>query len=502
MIFRQPFFIILLERLNTMSASGFAISEYHDIKPIYQKLEKLVSLPLQHIAPQKMQEYMDFYNQKCPNSKAVYEKAQQYIPGGVQHNLAFNHPFPLAFNKADGAYLYDIDGNSYIDFLQAGGPTVLGSNYASVREKAIALINECGPSTGLLHEYEYKLAELICKHIPSVEKFRMLGSGTEAVMGALRLARIKTGKKKIIKIGGAYHGWSDQMVYDLRIPGTRFFDAKGIPFMMHWHTQAVPPNDIEGLESTLKWNQLRGGTAAVILEPLGPESGTYPVYKEFAQQARALCNKYGALLIFDEVVTAFRVGMSSAQGYFGVKPDLTIFGKVVAGGYPSAGGIGGRADLMDGLAAGLQGGKKVKVGGTMAANPLSCCAGYYTLLEIEKTNACEKAGEAGDRITRGLNGLIDKYGLPFVAYNQGSICHLEAAGTLFVKIKLLKIKSVLAEINERKKLMEEYGAAYMAEGIVTLAGSRLYCSMADTDEVVDEALNRFERVFKHVEKRN
>jgi glutamate-1-semialdehyde 2,1-aminomutase len=502
MIFRQPFFTILLERLNTMSASGFAISEYHDIKPIYQKLEKLVSLPLQHIAPQKMQEYMDFYNQKCPNSKAVYEKAQQYIPGGVQHNLAFNHPFPLAFNKADGAYLYDIDGNSYIDFLQAGGPTVLGSNYASVREKAIALINECGPSTGLLHEYEYKLAELICKHIPSVEKFRMLGSGTEAVMGALRLARIKTGKKKIIKIGGAYHGWSDQMVYDLRIPGTRFFDAKGIPFMMHWHTQAVPPNDIEGLESTLKWNQLRGGTAAVILEPLGPESGTYPVYKEFAQQARALCDKYGALLIFDEVVTAFRVGMSGAQGYFGVKPDLTIFGKVVAGGYPSAGGIGGRADLMDGLAAGLQGGKKVKVGGTMAANPLSCCAGYYTLLEIEKTNACEKAGKAGDRITNGLNVLIDKYGLPFVAYNQGSICHLEAAGTLFVKIKLLKIKSVLAEINERKKLMEEYGAAYMAEGIVTLAGSRLYCSMADTDEVVDEALNRFERVFKHVEKRN
>jgi glutamate-1-semialdehyde 2,1-aminomutase len=224
------------------------------------------------------------------------------------------------------------------------------------------------------------------------------------------------------------------------------------------------------------------------------------VYKEFAAQARALCDQYGALLIFDEVVTAFRIGMSGAQGYFNVKPDLTIFGKVVAGGYPSAGGIGGRSDLMDGLAAGLQGGKKVKVGGTMAANPLSCCAGYYTLLEIERTNACQKAGQAGDRITKGLNFLIDKYALPFVAYNQGSICHLEAAGTLFVKIKLLKIKSVLAEINERKKLMEEYGAAFMAEGIVTLAGSRLYCSMADTDEVVDDSLERFERVFKNVQK--
>ncbi|HOY42919.1 MAG TPA: aminotransferase class III-fold pyridoxal phosphate-dependent enzyme, partial [Chitinophagales bacterium] len=264
--------------------------------------------------------------------------------------------------------------------------------------------------------------------------------------------------------------------------------------------QAVPPNDIDALESKLKWNRLRGGTAAVILEPLGPESGTYPVYKEFTQQARDLCDKYGALLIFDEVVTAFRVGMSGAQGYFNVKPDLTIFGKVVAGGYPSAGGIGGKAEYMDGLAAGLQGGKKVKVGGTMAANPLSCCAGYHTLLEIEKTNACEKAGKAGDRITTGLNQLIDKYGLPFVAFNQGSICHLEAAGTLYVKIKLLKIKSVLAEINERKKLMEEYGAAYMAEGIVTLAGSRLYCSMADTDDVIDDALNRFENVFKNVKK--
>ncbi len=483
-----------------MSNTGFSISDYHDIKPIYKKLDHLVSLPLQQIKPEAMENYMDYYKTKCTKSRAIYEDAQQYIPGGVQHNLAFNYPFPLAFTKAEGAHLFDADGNKYIDFLQAGGPTVLGSNYPLVREKAIELINECGPSTGLLHEYEYKLAELICRNIPSVERFRMLGSGTEAVMGALRLARIKTGNKKIIKIGGAYHGWSDQMVYDLRIPGTRFFDAKGIPFMMHWHTQAVPPNDIDALESTLKWNRLRGGTAAVILEPLGPESGTYPVYKEFAQQARDLCDKYGALLIFDEVVTAFRVGMSGAQGYFNVKPDLTIFGKVVAGGYPSAGGIGGKAEYMDGLAAGLQGGKKVKVGGTMAANPLSCCAGYYTLLEIEKTNACEKAGKAGDRITKGLNLLIDKYELPFVAFNQGSICHLETAGTLYVKIKLLKIKSVLAEINQRKKLMEEYGAAYMAEGIVTLAGSRLYMSMADTDEVVDDALNRFENVFKNVKK--
>ena len=489
--------------MSAKKEPGFAISEYHDVKPIYEKLNRLVKLPLQHIEPVAMQEYLNYYDTKCQQSKEKFEEAKKYIPGGVQHNLAFNYPFPLTFVKAEGAYLYDIDGNKYIDFLQAGGPTILGSNFPAVREKCIELLEYCGPSTGLLHEYEIKLAKLICDYFPSVEQFRMLGSGTESVMGALRLARVKTGKRKVIKIGGAYHGWSDQMVYDLRIPGTKFFDAKGIPFMMHWDTQAVPPNDIDALERTLKWNRFRGGTAAVLLEPIGPESGTYPVYKEYCADVRALCDKYSALLIFDEVVSAFRIGMSGAQGYFDVKPDLTIFGKIVAGGYPAAGGIGGRADLMDGLAAGLAGGKGskiVKVGGTMAANPLSSCAGYYTLQEIIKNNACEKAGQAGDKLTKGLNRLIDQYGLPFVAYNQGSVCHLEAAGTLFEKIEILKIKSVLDRIFHRKKLMEEYGAAYMAEGIVTLAGSRLYMSMATTDEVVEDALNRFENVFKNVQK--
>ena len=176
------------------------------------------------------------------------------------------------------------------------------------------------------------------------------------------------------------------------------------------------------------FNRLRGGTAAVILEPVGPESGTRPVDFGYNQGARELCDKYGALLIFDEVVTAFRLGLSGAQGYFGVRPDLTVFGKVVAGGYPSAGGLGGRRDLMSCLAAGIQGGqKRALVGGTLAANPLSSAAGYHTLLEIERTGACAKAGAAGDRLIRGLKALIARYCLPFVAYNQGSICHLETS---------------------------------------------------------------------------
>jgi len=482
--------------------AGFAIEEYHDVGSVYEKLDALISQPIKPIKRDEMESYLEKFEKKYASSKLVIEEAKKYIPGGVQHNLAFNYPFPVVFSKAEGAYLYDKDGNRHIDFLQAGGPTVLGSNYSYVREKVIELLNECGPSTGLFHEYELKIAEFICKHFPSVEMFRMLGSGTEAVMAAIRVARLATGKKKVIKMGGGYHGWSDQMVYALRIPGTAGFEAHGIPRSCRKHTQEVFPNDIDALERQLKINRLRGGTAAVILEPMGTESGTRPVDFDYNKQARELCDKYGALLIFDEVVTGFRIGLSGAQGYFDVKPDLTVFGKVVAGGYPAAGGLGGSVDLMEYLAAGIQSGKKrAMVGGTMAANPLSSAAGYYTLLEIEKQDACAKAGKAGDRLTKGLQLLIEKYKLPYVAYNQGSICHLEISGTLFLPVNMKKpwtIPRTLKEIKVRKHMMEEMGAAYMYEGIVTLAGSRMYTSMADTDEVIDDALNRFEKVFQKI----
>ena len=194
-----------------------------------------------------MQDFLNYFDTKCVKSKALIEEAKQIIPGGVQHNLAFNYPFPLAIEKAHGAYLWDVDGNQYIDFLQAGGPTVLGSNYAPVREKVFELLQACGPVTGLFHEYELKLAQLIQRYMPSIEMFRMLGSGTESVMAAIRAARAFTGKKKVIKVGGAYHGWSDQMVYGLHIPGTGRSEATGIPRGVSGHTQEVFPNDLGAL---------------------------------------------------------------------------------------------------------------------------------------------------------------------------------------------------------------------------------------------------------------
>ena len=382
----------------------------------------------------------------------------------------------------------------------------------------------------------------------------MLGSGTESVMAAIRVARCATKKKRIIKVGGAYHGWSDQMVYGLKIPGSRqFLESHGIPGS-YKTTDEVRPNDLKMLEAMLKKNALRGGTAAVIVEPVGPESGTRPIDLEYNLRARILAKKYGALFIFDEVVTGFRVGLHGAAGYFftenygypyndekalvdgqewiiddkkaekqedgSVKvvkfkrpatnrdmyPDLTIFGKIVAGGYPSAGGVGGKREYVSLMAAGLAGmGKKAYVGGTLAANPLSSYAGYLAICEIEKNDACAKAGRAGDRLAAGLKELVKKYNLPYVVYNQGSIVHLECTGAMSYDfssmslfgsiIPMLKKKP---EMLRRKVAMEQMGAAYMRHGIVTLAGSRLYTSMADTDEVIDAALAQFDATFKDV----
>jgi glutamate-1-semialdehyde 2,1-aminomutase len=475
-----------------------AISEWHDTDDIYDRFKALLAQPPRPIRRDRMQEFLGYFETRCTRSKALTDEAKQYIPGGVQHNLAFNYPFPLAVKEAEGAYLWDVDGNRYIDFLQAGGPTVLGSNYAPVRQRVVELLQTSGPVTGLFHEYELKLAELINRFMPSVEMFRMLGSGTEGAMAAIRAARTFTGKKKVIKFGGAYHGWSDPLVYGLHIPGTRRREATGIPRGASAHTQECFPNDLGHLRRLMQFNRLRGGTAAVIVEPVGPESGTRPVRRDFNQRVRELCDEFGTLLIFDEVVTGFRLGMGGAQGYFGVKPDLTVFGKCITGGYPMAGGVGGRRDVMMCFAAGIGGtGERAYVGGTLSANPLSCVAGYHALLEMERTDAPVVAGRAGDRLTRGLQSIIERLELPFVAYNQGSIVHLETSGVMLLDMK--HPLKVLRELSPRKHMMEEMGAAYMSQGLVTLAGSRMYTSMADTDDVIDDALDHFETVLASVE---
>lgn len=481
------------------AAGSYAISEYPDVPGIMRRLKALVDQPVRGLKHDAMLDVLGYFDHKCAASRELTDRAKTRIPGGVQHNLAFNYPFPLAVDRADGAYLTDRDGNTYIDFLQAGGPTILGSNYAPLNERVAAVIAESGPVTGLFHEYELKLAEAINRFMPHIEMYRSLGSGTEAVMAAVRAARAFTGKKMVIKVGGAYHGWSDTLVYGLRVPGTYRMNAKGIPFGATSQTREAFPHDIGALRRKLAENRALGGTAAIVVEPLGPESGTRPAPRDFNGRVRELCDEFGALLIFDEVVTGFRVGMGGAAGYFGVKPDLTVLGKAVAGGYPMAGGVGGRTDIMALFGSGLDGksGAHIQVGGTLSANPLSCAAGYFAIEEMARTNAPVIAGRAGDRLTKGLQRLIDRFGLPYVAYNQGSIVHLECSGVMLLDMH--HPMKLLRENKARKQLMERMGAAYTAHGLITLAGSRMYTSMADTDAVIDDALARFEQVFALVE---
>ena len=500
---------VTYRQIKGKTEQGYGVTRWADAHSINASLKQLTQKDIYGVDKETYNDIVEnYFDKKCAKSKEITTEAKQYIPGGVQHNLAFNMPFPMCMVKAEGAYLYDLDGNKYFDFLQAGGPTILGSNYKEVQNEAIKLIKGCGPTTGLFHEAELLIAKEINKHMPNVEMFRMLGSGTESVMAALRIARCATKKKHIIKIGGAYHGWSDQMVYGLKIPGTRnYLESFGIPGYVYRGIDEVRPNDLAMLKAYLDLNQLRGGTAAVILEPAGPESGTRPIDWEYNAAVRALCDAYGALLIFDEVVTGFRLGVGGAQGLFDVTPDLTIFGKIVAGGYPAAGGVGGKREYVSLLAAGVAGGaKKAYCGGTLAANPLSAMAGYVAIKEIAKTDACVKAGRAGDRLTDGLEKLVKQYKLPYVVYNQGSICHLECTAPMSFDfstmnplgpIKALSKKDMMMT---RTEAMKRMGAAYMSHGIVTLAGSRLYTSMADTDEIIDEALNHFEDVFKIVKK--
>jgi glutamate-1-semialdehyde 2,1-aminomutase len=476
------------------------IASWPEPEEVYARLERLTRAPVRRLRRDRLTDYLARLSSRCGRSKALAADARRFIPGGVQHNLAFNFPFPLAMQKAEGPYLWDVDGNRYIDFLQAGGPGLLGNNYAPVRDKVIEVLRECGPSTGMFHEYELKLAELIVRLVPSVETFRMLGSGTEANMAAIRAARTFSGKSHIVKEGGAYHGWSDQLVFGLHLPGTGAFEAFGIPEGCLQGTQEFFPGEVDGprgLRARLEQNAAAGGTAAVLLEPVGPESGTRPVRTGFLGRVRELCDEFGALLVFDEVVTGFRLGLGGAQALYGVRPDLTVFGKCVTGGYPAAGGLGGRREVMACLAAGIEAGKaRAYVGGTLSANPMSCAAGYHAILAMEATQAAEKAARASARLCQGLAQIIRKLDLPYVTYHQGSICHLETGAALLVDVSA---PGALLEAQARKTAMEEMSAAFCAEGIVTVAGSRIYTSLADTDPVIDEALAGFERVLSGVE---
>ncbi|MHA1299625.1 MAG: aspartate aminotransferase family protein [Candidatus Helarchaeota archaeon] len=471
-----------------------------EYEEIVRRLRKIIESPIRRISPENMKKVVTAYEDLTPRSKALFDEAKKLIPGGLEHNLSIKHPYPIIIDKAKGPYMWDIDGNQYIDFLSCGGPIILGHNYEPVRDAVAEVVKNDQAAHGVTSEWEIKAIKEIKKCVPSVELFRFFASGTEADMAALRCARVFTGKQKIIKIGGSYHGWSDQLVYDMHIPGIKGLESHGIPKSVLKHTISIPPNNEKKLRRQFKKHE--NNIAAILVEPLGGESGTQPIMPGWNKILREVCDEFDALLIFDEVVSGFRMSLGGAQEYYGVKPDLTVFGKILTHGFPMAGGVGGREDVMINFAAGVEGIEKGKMknraytGGTITANPITCCACYHTLKAIQKTNAIEKAARAGDRFTKGLNEIFDKYNLPFYAFNYKSVLHVETSAPLALR---MTDPDFIKQLNDRKKVMDEFQAALLTQGIFTLAGSRGYTTMAHTDEIIDQAIEAYEKVMQLVE---
>jgi glutamate-1-semialdehyde 2,1-aminomutase len=467
-----------------------------EYQEILSRTKNVLDRPVRPIPEDKLEPERKLYYERNKRSLALFEKGKDLIPGGVEHNLSQNKPFPLAMDRGKGYKVWDVDGNEYIDYLMCGAPIILGHRFSPLDEKIIEIIRDKGPATGLTSEYELMAAEEIIKHMPGVEMVRFLQSGTEADMAAIRIARAFTGKQKIIKIGGSYHGWSDQMVYSIHIPGTGALQSRGIPNESYAQIVDVAPNDFDGLEKAFKDNQDKGGIAGVLVEPVGGESGTHPVHPDWNITIRRLCDKYESLLIFDEVVTGFRLDMGGAQKYFNIKPDLTVLGKIITHGYPSSGAVGGRKDVMGVCAGSL--GEKIYIGGTLAANPISTAACYYALKLMEEHDAVGKATAYANRLTQALNDLFaTRPDLGFFVYNFGAIMHYVT--TAFFSIKLTD-PDPLTQINARRKTADDYQIVTMSHGLCTLAGTRMYTCMQHDDEALKKTVGIWEYVLSLIPK--
>ena len=457
------------------------------------KIENIVNQPIRNFKPEELKGIIERYHNNHPKSKEAYERSCKIIPGGVEHNLAFNHPFPLASKRVYDCYMETVDDVVLTDYLMCGGPIILGHQYKPLIDKVVEVIQNVGPCHGITNEYEYLAAEALQKHFPSCEIIRWLQSGTEADMLAIRIARTFTNRKWVIKIGGSYHGWSDQLVYDMHVPGTKLLESHGIPKTVFKWIDSCPPNDIETLRQMFKEKRK---IAAVILEPMGGESGANPVRPGFNKEVEELCHENKALLISDEVVCAFRLHMGGGQGYFGFNPDLSVFAKIIGHGFPSAAAIGGKAEVMSVCAAGVGGGKRAYSGGTIAANPLTCAAAYYAIRFVEETNATEKAIRAGNRLSIGLNKVFDKHDLPWFSYNYGGIVHFHTS-CLF-GLSMTDSKQA-GELPKRKDFMGEMGAALVDQEIISVAGSRFYTCMLHSDDIVDQTIGKIDNICQKIE---
>jgi glutamate-1-semialdehyde 2,1-aminomutase len=351
-------------------------------------------------------------------SNSLFQRAQSHIPGGVNSPVrAFRGVggTPIFFKKGSGAYLFDADGNRYIDYVGAWGPLILGHTHPKVVAALHAQLDQ-GTAFGAPTELEVQLAEKICQLMPSIESVRLVNSGTEATMSAIRLARGFTGRDKIVKFEGCYHGHVDSLLVKAGSGALTLGapDSKGIPADTAQQTYVVPYNDADALEQLFA--KAGHEIAAVIIEPVAGNMNCVPPLPDYLSQVRAITEKHGSLLIFDEVMTGFRVGLGGAQALYNIKPDLTTLGKVIGGGLP-VGAFGGRADIMAMLAP-LG---PVYQAGTLSGNPLAVTAGLVVLDEISQPDFFSTLTLNTTTLLSGLQTLADEAKIAFTTTQVGGM---------------------------------------------------------------------------------
>jgi glutamate-1-semialdehyde 2,1-aminomutase len=365
------------------------------------------------------------FRARHPKSAALAERARAAIPGGITHDIRHLLPFPVYIDRASGTRKWDVDGHEYVDYWMGHGALFLGHCHPAV-VKAVQEQVARGTHLGASHELEVRWAELVNRLVPCADLTRFTMSGTEATHLAMRVARAFTGRPRIVKFAGHFHGWHDGAAAGVNPPYEVPMSA-GIPGATLDQVIICPPNDIKAVEVALE----RGDVAAVIMEPAGGQSGTTPTMPGYLQELRALTARHEVVLIFDEVITGFRYAPGGAQAYFGVTPDLTTLAKIVAGGLPG-GALCGTRSLMSMLAfrddPDWDRARRVAHAGTFNANPLSAAAGIATLSLCEDASLQARANKYGEELRRALTEALRKAGAPGICYGEASIYHVSFEG--------------------------------------------------------------------------
>ena len=421
-------------------------------------------------------------------SEALFERAVKRIPGGVNSPVRAYGAIgetPRFIERADGCYIYDVDGNRYIDYIDSWGPMILGHNFPLIRE---AVIKACekGLSFGCATEIEVEMAEFICEHIPHVEMIRMVNSGTEAVMSAVRAARGFTGRSRIIKFAGCYHGHSDALLVSAGsgVMTSGIPDSAGVPEGCTKDTMTAVYNDLDSVKKLFE--EAAGKVAAVIVEPVAANMGVVLPEKGFLEGLRKLCDQYGSLLIFEEVIKGFRLAFGGAAEYFHVAPDMVTYGKIIGAGMP-VGAYGGRKEIMEMVSPS----GPVYQAGTLSGNPVAMAAGL-TQLKYLYSHPEIYAGleQKGDKLYGGLEEILKKTGKDY------QINHISSLGSLFFTGQ--KVKDYTSAKTSDTGAFAEYFLGMLGRGI-HLAPSQfeaMFLSAAHTDQAIGETLDAAETYFR------